>query len=120
MLSNRLRAMRKLENISISKLAKLSGVSKSYICKLENNTNKNPSAIKIYRLAETLGITPCILMYNNHTCYSLYMPRRWAEQHKYLNNRRFEKRFLKIIKSDHAEQFLDKLELLMNEYFVDK
>ena len=55
-ISERLKKVRKSKNISVYKLAQLSGVSETHIRDLERGT-RNPSFDTLSRLAEPLGIS---------------------------------------------------------------
>jgi len=57
MLSENVYRLRKENNMTIEQLAKASGASKSFIWTLENNSRFKPSAIKIYKVAEALGVS---------------------------------------------------------------
>ncbi|GMA64161.1 helix-turn-helix transcriptional regulator [Alicyclobacillus fastidiosus] len=58
----RIRHLRKQLNLSLKDLERLTGVSPSYINRLENNTRKAPSVPIIYKLAPVLGVSPQELM----------------------------------------------------------
>lgn len=53
----RIRELRKAKGYTLDKLAELSGSSKSYIWELENKNPPRPSAEKISKIAEVLGVT---------------------------------------------------------------
>lgn len=57
-LGEKLRELRKQKNLTLDKLAELSGMSKSYIWELENRESQRPSAEKLTALADVLGVTP--------------------------------------------------------------
>lgn len=61
-LSAYLRAARLEAGLSIRQLARLSGVSHSYLVKLETDQKENPGADKLLRLAEVLEIDPSALL----------------------------------------------------------
>jgi putative transcriptional regulator len=46
------------KNISIAELARRSGVTRSYICELENGTYANPGLKTICKLCKALRCTP--------------------------------------------------------------
>lgn len=48
---------RKKENITLAELSKKTGISASFINRVENNTNNSPSANNVFRLAEELDIS---------------------------------------------------------------
>lgn len=58
----RLKELRTHRNMSLRKLAIISGVSKSYISELEKGGIKNPSFSVTYQLAIALKVPPCELM----------------------------------------------------------
>ena len=53
----RIRELRKAKGYTLDKLAELSGSSKSYIWELENKNPPRPSAEKLSKIAEILGVT---------------------------------------------------------------
>lgn len=54
MVGERIKALRKSKGYSISELAKIAGVSKSYLSYIERNVQKNPSLQFLSKLAYTL------------------------------------------------------------------
>lgn len=56
MLGDNIRAFRKEKGLSLNKLAKLVGMSPSYLSDLENNKSINPSMEKLNKLAEVLEV----------------------------------------------------------------
>lgn len=56
-LGEKIRAARKGQKLTLEQLAERSGSSKSYIWELENGPAVRPSAEKISRIAEVLGVT---------------------------------------------------------------
>lgn len=62
MLNQRLRAYRELRGLSLSELARQSGVSKAYLSQIENGRSRSASADKLYDLASALGVTLYDLM----------------------------------------------------------
>jgi len=57
-----LRHYRKIKNLSLKQLEELSGVSFSYICRLEKGEKKSPSITKILQLSEALQIPNSVLI----------------------------------------------------------
>lgn len=57
-LGDKLRELRKQKELTLDKLAELSGLSKSYIWELENRESQRPSAEKLTALADVLGVSP--------------------------------------------------------------
>ena len=55
-LGEKLNALRKDKGLTLEKLAELSGLSKSYICELENRESQRPSAEKLNALGKVLGV----------------------------------------------------------------
>ena len=55
-LGTRLRQARVAAGLSSRELAQLAGINQSYLVKLETDQNDNPSAEKLQRLADALGI----------------------------------------------------------------
>ncbi|MCL2382812.1 MAG: helix-turn-helix domain-containing protein [Oscillospiraceae bacterium] len=57
MYTNRIKAIRKEKGITLSSLAKLTGVSAGYLCHLEKGTRKNPSIEVMNNIAAALDKT---------------------------------------------------------------
>lgn len=60
-LGDKIRKLRKQQNLSLERLADLTDSSKSYIWELENKENPKPSADKLTRIAAVLNVTPDFL-----------------------------------------------------------
>lgn len=56
-LADKIKDLRKSKGYTLEKLAELTGSSKSYIWELENKTPPRPSADKLGKIAEQLGVT---------------------------------------------------------------
>lgn len=56
-LGDKIRKLRKGKGYTLERLAELTGSSKSYIWELENKNPPRPSAEKVARIAEALGVT---------------------------------------------------------------
>lgn len=56
-LGSKIRELRGQKGYTLEKLAELTGSSKSYIWELENKNPPRPSAEKVSRIAEQLGVT---------------------------------------------------------------
>jgi transcriptional regulator with XRE-family HTH domain len=56
-LGDKIRKLRKEKGYTLDKLAEITGSSKSYIWELENKNPPRPSADKVSRIAEALGVT---------------------------------------------------------------
>ena len=56
-LGEKIRDLRKEKKLTLDKLAELTGSSKSYIWELENKNPPRPSAEKLSKIAEQLGVT---------------------------------------------------------------
>lgn len=54
---NKIKELRKGGKLSLAKLEKISGVSRSYIWNLENGLNHNPSIEKLSLLSKALGVS---------------------------------------------------------------
>lgn len=54
----KLKALRTKKELTLDKLAELSGVSKSYLWELENRESQRPSAEKLTAIADVLGVSP--------------------------------------------------------------
>jgi len=64
-LKEKLRAHRQRLGYSLDELARLSGSSKSYLWELENRDTSKPSAEKLSKIAEVLGVTTGYLLDEN-------------------------------------------------------
>jgi len=56
-LADKIRTLRKQKGYTLDGLAELTGSSKSYIWELENKNPPRPSAEKVAKIAEALGVT---------------------------------------------------------------
>jgi transcriptional regulator with XRE-family HTH domain len=56
-LGDKIRRLRKEKKLTLDQLAELTGSSKSYIWELENKTPPRPSAEKLSKIADKLGVT---------------------------------------------------------------
>lgn len=54
MIGQRIKKLREIKGISISELAKLANVSKSYLSQIERDLKTNPSLQFIFKIAQTL------------------------------------------------------------------
>jgi transcriptional regulator with XRE-family HTH domain len=61
-LGEKIRLLRKGKGYTLDKLAEMTGSSKSYIWELENKNPPRPSAEKVARIAEVLGVTSDFLV----------------------------------------------------------
>lgn len=61
-LGEKIRKLRKEKGFTLDRLAELTESSKSYIWELENKNPPRPSAEKVARIAEALGVTADFLM----------------------------------------------------------
>lgn len=66
-LGEKIRALRKQKQLSLEQLAELTGSSKSYIWELENKDTPRPSAEKMAKIAEVLGVTAEFLLNKKKT-----------------------------------------------------
>ncbi|MDG5473596.1 helix-turn-helix domain-containing protein [Jeotgalibacillus sp. ET6] len=57
MIGDRVKALRKEKNMSLSELAEQAGVAKSYVSSLERNLQQNPSIQFLEKIAPVLGVT---------------------------------------------------------------
>lgn len=64
-LGEKLRAHRQKHGYSLDDLARLSESSKSYLWELENRDTRKPSAEKLSKIAEVLGVTTGYLLDEN-------------------------------------------------------
>ena len=56
-LGEKIRRLRKEKRFTLDRLAEITGSSKSYIWELENKNPPRPSADKVSKIAEALGVT---------------------------------------------------------------
>jgi transcriptional regulator with XRE-family HTH domain len=61
-LGTKIRTLRKEKGYTLDRLAEITGSSKSYIWELENKNPPRPSAEKIAKIAEALGVTSDFLV----------------------------------------------------------
>lgn len=59
---DKIRACRKLRNLTQEKLGVVAGTSKRYICELEQGCVKQPSAEKLMAISDELGVSISYLM----------------------------------------------------------
>src|ERR1017187_4515935 len=56
-LGDKIKKLRKQEKLTLDKLAKLSGISKGYLCELEKGTGTNPTIEKLKSITYALNTT---------------------------------------------------------------
>lgn len=56
-LGEKIRMLRKEKGLSIEKLGEITDTSKSYIWEIENRDSSNPTADKLAKISEALGVT---------------------------------------------------------------
>jgi len=66
-LGDKVRALRKAKDFTLEKLAELTYSSKGYIWELENRDTRKPSAEKLMKIAEVLGVTTEFLLDENRS-----------------------------------------------------
>lgn len=66
MTGKKVKELRKANNLTMSKLANICKISQSYISDLENGKIKNPSGIKLGKIAEALGVSTDYLLVEKH------------------------------------------------------
>ena len=57
MYNNKIREYRKMQGITLTKLAKEAGITAGYLCHLEKGRRTNPSVIIMERIAKVLNKT---------------------------------------------------------------
>ncbi|MBS2969629.1 helix-turn-helix domain-containing protein [Metabacillus sp. KIGAM252] len=62
----RIREIRRQKGLSLSELAELAGVSKSYLSYIERNVQKNPSLQFLSKISDTLDIEVNVLLGSEH------------------------------------------------------
>lgn len=103
LLGEKIRDLRKKRGLTLDKLAKAAGLSKSYLWELENRESQKPSAEKLASLADALGVS---------TEYFLDDDAR-APEEKHLDEAFF--RGYKSLKSKEKEQLRKILDAFKNE-----
>lgn len=63
MTGKKIRELRKANNLTMRDLAEKSGTASSYISDLENGKIKNPSGIKLKKIAKALGVSVIDILY---------------------------------------------------------
>jgi transcriptional regulator with XRE-family HTH domain len=61
-LGNKIRILRKAKELTLEQLAEQTDSSKGYIWELENRDTRKPSAEKLMKIAEVLGVTTEFLL----------------------------------------------------------
>ena len=56
-IGGRVRSARELQGLSLSELARMSGVSKGYLSQIERSPGARPSASTLFRISQVLGTT---------------------------------------------------------------
>lgn len=54
-IGQQIRRRREQQGLSLTDLARLSGVSKGYLSQIENNSSARPSALTLFKIASALG-----------------------------------------------------------------
>lgn len=67
MIGNKIREIRIKQNLSMKNLATMCGTSSSYISDLENGYIKKPSADKLLKIANALGVTLESILYSENS-----------------------------------------------------
>jgi len=116
MVGKQLKKLREERGMTIRKLAVLSGVSRSYISKIENGDIKSVGTDVAYKLALALKVNPCEFIGKSYSCIYFMLPPRWRKHSKTI-----EDNFLAIMRKGDlvTNEFLEKLVSLLNE-FVEK
>lgn len=71
MIGERVKKFRKEKNLSISELAVITGVAKSYISSIERNIKSNPSIHILEKIAEGLDVPLLSILCENETAGDL-------------------------------------------------
>lgn len=71
LIGERVKNFRKEKNLSISELAVITGVAKSYISSIERNIKSNPSIHILEKIAEGLGVPLLSILSENETAGDL-------------------------------------------------
>jgi len=66
MTGKKVRKLRKANNLTMGELANICKISQSYISDLENGKIKNPSGVKLAKIAEALGVSTDYLLVEKH------------------------------------------------------
>ena len=59
---NRIRAARKRAGLTRLQLAEASGLAYGTVCRLEAGNDSRPNMDSLWKLAEALGVPPCVLL----------------------------------------------------------
>lgn len=102
LLGQKIRKERERLKLTLEELAKKIGSTKSYVWELENKPTARPSADKIFRLADALGVTAEYLMDETQTIEPTPQNRDMAFFRKFQGLDEKQKEFLR--------KYLDSLE----------
>lgn len=71
MIGDRVKRLRKERDLSISELAVITGVAKSYISSIERNIKSNPSILILEKIAEGLDVPLLTILSENKTAENI-------------------------------------------------
>lgn len=61
-IADRIRECRASSGRTLCVVSKAAGISKTYLCEIENGQRQNPSVETLLRLAHALEVSPCYLL----------------------------------------------------------
>lgn len=92
MVGKNIAEIRKRRGYTLSELAELSNISKSYLSNIERNINKNPSLEVMQKIAKVLNVDFIMLIEPNLDIDShFYIEQEWSDLLKELKNLGIEK-----------------------------
>jgi len=105
-LNEKIKAARKKSGLTLEGLAKKTGSCKSYIWELENRDVVRPSAEKLLKIAEVLGVTPQFLMNDQAKASESDEDLAFFERYKKLDEKKKEtvRKILDIFIETHKDQ----------------
>lgn len=80
MIGKKIAEIRKQKGYSLTELAELTNISKSYLSNIERNLNKNPSLKVVIKIAKVLEVDLLTLLKNgNELDTHIYIEKEWVE-----------------------------------------
>ena len=79
LLGERIKALRKEQQLTISELAEKAGVAKSYLSSIERNMQTNPSIQFIEKISEALGVPLNDIIYDSDEIEIDDLDNEWLE-----------------------------------------
>lgn len=79
LLGERIKILRKEQELTISELAERAGVAKSYLSSIERNKQTNPSIQFIEKISEALGVSVNDILYDSDEIEIEDLDNEWLE-----------------------------------------